>query len=273
MAVVISSSLVLGEIGTVPLSHPRILYDNIYRRGTISAGTEETGFAAENVGDDLTWDYWRPTTLPDRIEVQLDEGEEVNCAAIVHNLGTVSNTVKFQYHNGSDWVDLTDEISPGTDHVLMFIFDTVIASRFGFYLTGETSPAEMPSIAIAAAGKALAMERGVTLNHRPITMQRRTVLQNNMSEGGQRLGASIKREGVATQIAFKNIDHDWYRENFDPFAESARVYPFFWAWSPVDYPAEVAFLWLPPGNEDIRPEYADLPDRFDVAFEVEGIVE
>ena len=263
MPVINSSSL--------SIRNPRILYDDIFRRGTVAADSELGNFVAENVADGLTYDFWKPATQPSRIEVQLSASEQVDCAALVHTLGTCFCGVKFQYHNGSIWVDLTSQIFPTSDNVLMFFFGQVTASRFGFLISGDNSPVEIPAITVAAAGKALAVERGVTLNHRPITLQRRTTFLNNMSEGGQRLGLSIVREGVETNVAFKYLDVDWYRTYFDPFVDHVRTEPFFMAWSPQDNPEDAAYLWLPPGKEDIRPEHADLQDRFHVAFDVEGI--
>lgn len=275
MAVVISSEFVLNEAeAAIPLSHPRILYDDIWRTGTISASTEEEGFEAVNVADSLTWDYWRPTALPATLDVQLSAAADVDYALIAsHTLGSTGSTVSAQYHDGADWVELFPEYSPGVDKVLAFLFDSVTASRFRFTLDGANSPQDAPSIGIVMMGVALAMQRGVTLNHHPITMQRRTVARPQLSEGGQLLGRSIVRQGVMGNIAFQQLEADWLRAKFDPFVESARVYPFGWVWHPVTYPAEVALLWTPAGKEDIHPEHAGLPDRMNVAFDVDGIVE
>lgn len=274
MSVVISSELVLGPAPAIPLSYPRILYDDVWRDGTISASSEEEGYAAENVADGLTWDHWRPIDLPAWIEVQLSAGEEVDYALLAaHTIGTAAATVKPQYHNGSAWVDLASEVSPGTDKVLAFLFSAVTASRFRFYFGGQNSPSELPSIGIAMMGKALAMQRGVTLNHAPITLSRRTNVRPNVSEGGQTLGRSILRAGVSTQISFAHLERDWLRDEFEPFIESARVHPFGWVWAPVDYPAEVAFIWTPAGRPDITPVHTGQQEYMSVTFDVEGIVE
>lgn len=274
MATVISSELVLNADDLdIPLSHARILWHDIFRTGEISASSEVAGFEAANVADGRTWDHWQPDDLPAWVEVQLDAGVEVDYGLLVHTLGSTSATVKTQYHNGSAWVDLTVEVAPGTDRVLAFLFEAVTSSRFRFYFSGENSPAELPTVAVAMMGKALAMQRGVTLNHRPITLSRRTVARPQVSEGGKLLGRSIRREGVATEVEFEHIEAAWLREHFEPFIESARVYPFGWIWAPEDYPAEVAYVWTPAGKEDIRPVHAGLPNRMNVAFEVEGVIE
>lgn len=282
MAVVISSELVLNEAeADIPLTYPRILYHDIFggagtqtgEGGTITASSEDDDFPAENVADYLTWDFWKPTSLPATLEVQLDEGVEVDYGLLVHNLGTAGCSVQLAYHDGSGWVDLTDEYSPGTDRVLAFLFEAVTASRFRFTFSTDTFPPVMPSIAIAMMGKALAMQRGVTLNHAPITLSRKTIARPQISEGGRLLGRSIRREGAFTEIEFAQLEAAWLRQYFEPFIESARVYPFGWVWHPVSYPAEVAYVWTPSGKEDIRPEHSGLQDHLSVAFEVEGVIE
>lgn len=271
MAVVISSELVLNSTDTIPLTHPRILYQDIFRDGTITASTESTAAPAENVADGLTWDFWRPTALPATLEVETSAGVDVDYAFLAaHSLGTTEVTVKGEYHDGADWVTLFDEFAPGTDRVVAFLFEEITASRFRFYFTGS---GDMPSVGIAMMGKALAMERGVTLNHGPITLQRVTKVRPQTSEGGQTLGRSVQRQGVRASIDFENLQASWLRTYFEPFIESARVYPFGWVWSPVSYPAEVALCWTPAGKEDIRPEHSGLPDRMNVSFDVEGIIE
>lgn len=274
MAVVISSELVLNEAeAEIPLSYPRILWDDVWRDGTIAASSEQLGFEAANVADGLTWDHWLPSSLPATIEVQADSAEVVDYALLVHTLGSNECSVSGEYHNGSIWVTLFDEYSPGNDRVLAFLFEPVTASRFRFTIDGGNSPQGLPAIKIAMMGQQLAMQRGVTLNHRPITLSRKTVARPQISVGGALLGRSILREGVNTTIEFSALDADWLRANFEPFMESARVYPFGWVWHPEGYPAEVAFVWTPGGSEDILPEHAGLPDILSVSFEVEGIIE
>lgn len=278
MPVVISSDLVLGDDVSlvVPLSHPRILWDSILRRDgvVITPSTEQAGFAGANVADSLTWDFWRPTTLSATLEIEITASEECDYALIAaHTLGTAECTVRFDYHDGTDWAVWSEEVSPGNNKVLAFLNETVTASRFRLLLSTSAFPIIIPSIGIVQIGKALAMERGVTLNHRPITMQRKSVVRPQLAERGAVLGRSILRQGVQSEIEFQQLRDWWLRANFDPFIEAARVYPFGWVWAPVAYPAEVAFLWLPAGAEDIHPEHAGLQDRLQVRFNVEGIVE
>lgn len=271
MAVVISGELALSETPATPaLAYPRILYDDIWRAGTITASSEEDGFAAVNIADGFTWDFWRPESLPATIEVGLPNAVDVDYAFIAsHTLSSSGCAIVGEYYNGSSWVEMFPEYSPADDKVLAFLFDEVFSNRFRFSIDGS----DIPSIAIGMMGKVLRMQRGVTLNHQPITLSRKTVVRPNVSEGGHTLGRTIRRKGVATQIVFEHLEADWVREFFDPFIESARVYPFGWVWHPVTYPQEAALLWTPAGKEDIRPAHDGLQNRMSVEFDVEGIVE
>lgn len=274
MAVVISGEMVLNEADAeIPLTYPRILYDDIVRTATLTPSTEDVDAPAANVADGLTWDFWTPTAMPATLEIETDAAVDVDYVLLVHNLGSNEATVLGEYHNGSTWVELFDEHAPGNDRVLAFLFEEVTASRFRLTFSGISSPAQLPSIKIAMMGKALTMMYGVTLNHAPITLSRSTVVRPQLSEGGQLLGRSIRREGVETTLEFAQLEAGWLRQYFEPFIESARVYPFGWVWHPVSYPAEVAFVWTPAGKSDIRPAHDGLQDRLSVSFEVEGVIE
>lgn len=273
-SVVVSSSLVLNDTElVVPLSNPRILWDDVWRGGTITASSEDANASAANVADGLTWDHWRPTSLPATIEVQVDLTRSVDYALFAaHDIGTNEISVKVQYHDGSTWVDAMPEYMPGNDGVIVLLFDSVTATRFRVYLDGDNSPQQMPSIGIIMMGSALAVPRGLMLNHRPVTLSRRTVIRPQLSETGLLLGRSIRRSGVTTKLAFQYLETPWVREKFNPFIEYARRYPFGWVWNARDYRTEVAFLWLPSGSPDIRPELAGMNDRMNVSFDVEGVV-
>jgi len=73
--------------------------------------------------------------------------------------------------------------------------------------------------------------------------------------------------GVESSVTFQRLEQDWYRSDFDPFAQSARQFPYFFCSDAQNYPLEVAYVWT---REDIRPSYADW-DNFTVAWPLEGI--
>lgn len=278
MSIVISDNVVLGTAGVLPLSHPRIMWDSILRRGTLTASSELADFEAINAIDDLTFDFWRPSAMPATLEIELSEAEEIDYAFLAaHTIGTDGASVKVQQFvaegegegegEGGEWIDLTIEFAPGSDRVIAFLFDPVIGARFRFLFDGPVAP----YIGVAMLGKALAVERRIYQGHTPITFGRRTVMRPQRSEGGALLGRSIVREGVATKIAFSNLTAAWIRETFSPFIDHARtIGTFGWAWRPDEFPAEVAFVWV---SDDIQPTNAGPRDLMAVAFDVEGLIE
>ena len=112
------------------------------------------------------------------------------------------------------------------------------------------------------------MTRTIFGGHSPITLSAKTEYRNSVSETGQWLGRSIARQGTETEYSFTLVDDLWYRENFQPFVESAKTNPFFIAWRPDLYPDEVAYVWT---TEDIKPQNRGGSTRLmNFAFSVEG---
>lgn len=267
MPVVISSSMVLGSSDDPPLTHPRILWDDWCRRGTVTASTEAEGYPVENAVDYLTYDWWRPSSIPAWIEVQIPISEPINsCLIAAHTLRTTECSIKVQYWDGANWVDASSEILPANNRVIMFLFDVVYTTRARVYIQGGT----VPEIGVVMFGKALATQRAIYQGHSPVNLARRTDIRPNTSEGGQWLGRSIRREGVATSITINNQHADWMREKFEPFIDAARTYPFGWAWRPSRWPEEVALVWT---NKDIVPQNSGPIDMMTVTIPVEGHIE
>lgn len=273
MALVISSDLVLGSTDlAIPLTYPRFFYESFFRTGTVTASGEESEeFAVENaILDPATWNFWRPDLMPATLTVELASAAPANYALLVaHTLGTDGVTVTVEYldEDGSPetWTELGEAL-PGDDRVFAILFEETTARQFRLTFSGAT----IPSIGVAMLGKALAMPVGTTLDHGPITLAGKTVIQPNVSEGGQFLGRSIRREGSATEIAFRALTAAFVRNEFAGLIEHARTKPFGWAWAPEDYPAEVAYCWT---SDDIKPVHAGLQTYLDVAFDVDGLLD
>lgn len=272
MPVIISDALVLaGETDGVPLGHARILYDDVFGLSdtVLVPSTEAAGFEAENAADYLTYDFWKATVLPATLEAQAATAHEINYMLIAaHSAGDEGASFQPQYHDGSGWVDLAAETNPGSNRVVAFLFESVIASRVRVLVDGSGDP---PSLGVVMAGKALAMEMSVPMEHRPAPFARKTSFSVNASENGQILGRSVRREGVEIPIAFNHLTNEFVRAEFEPFIDHARnVGGFGWLWSPVDYPDDVAYCVC---ETDINPEHAGLSWRMNVEFVAKGMLE
>ena len=128
-----------------------------------------------------------------------------------------------------------------------------------------------PRIAVLYVGKLLVFQYGVQAGHTPIPYGRNRRVVTGRSQGGDFLGRVVNGGKLRTEATIKNLDPDWYRQNVEPFAGDGALGPFFWAWKPESYPAEVVFAWLADGAE-IIPVPNHLAGYIDISFQMEGII-
>jgi len=265
MAVVISNNLVLLDRFTgEPLNHARIGYAKI--AGTITASSSAPGYPASDADYEMTYNYWKPQTMPANWEV--NPGGNTACtymAIAAHTFGTDGTTVSAQFWNGTQWVTLASS-SPlaGDDSPIMFIFSELAATKYRIYISGSTSP----RVGVIYIGKTLDMQRAIYGGNSPITLSRETVTRPTISERGQWLGRSIIRAGSTGSWSWQNLKAAWYRANFDPFVEHARTKPFFIAWRPETFPDEIAYCWT---DSDISPTNQGVADFMSVTLNAKGL--
>jgi len=264
MGVYISSALTLSAAAALTADFAKIGYQKI--TGTITASTETAGFPASAANNELTGTYWKPTAMPATWEIDAGAAESVDYIGIAaHTFGTDNTSVAIEYYDGAAW-QVIDDINPGDNAPIMFIFTQRNEARYRLNLTGPT----VPRVGVVFVGKHLEMQRGMYVGHSPITLSRKTFVRNNISEAGQFLGRSIVRTGSGTSYQWDNLTSTWYRENFDPFVVHAQTKPFFIAWKPVTYSNEVGYVWLPEGR-DIMPSNSGTLDYMSVSMDVEGL--
>jgi hypothetical protein len=248
----------------VPLTHSRIGIDNIARTGTVDASSAAVGFPASAAANPLTYEFWKPTSVPAWFRVDAGAPVTVDYVGIAsHNLGSAGSTVTVQRSSDNDtWVDVVATV-PTNNSPIMFLFAGVSARYWRVLVTGNS-----PTIGVINIGKVLEMQRAAYAGINPIDLSRRTVIRPNVSEGGQWLGRSVIREGSATSVGFRHLTNAWYRANFDPFVEEARSYPFFFAWRPEGYPDSVGYVWT---QSDIVPTTMGIKDFLEVGLDLEGL--
>lgn len=262
MSVVITKNLVLSESVEYPLTHARIGYKKL--SGTMTASSAAAGYDADYANNYLTYNFWKPEALPATLELTADSVSMANYIGIAaHEIGTSNCAVYAEYYDGSDWVTI-EGIAPIDDSPIMFIFDTVTSARFRIRVAGSTAP----RVGVVFVGMTLDMMRPIYGGHTPITMGRVTTLKNNRSETGQFLGRTVQRYGTKTSFDWKNLNPQWYRSEFDPFVEAARVQPFFIAWRPSKYPHEIGYVWT---ESDITPQNSGVRGLMDVSVQVMGL--
>ena len=269
MSVIIANNLILSPPEDAPpLTHARIGYRTIWRKAgaTVTASSEEADFPASAAAQELTYEFWRPTSLPATWEVDAGEGVTVDyCGIASHTMGSSGNAVAIQYHDGTDW-QTVQELKPASDNTFMLLFEPTIARRWRIRLSDGAAP----SIGVVFFGRTLAMQRSIYGGHSPLNLSRSTTREPNRSDRGQWLGLSLVRRGVSTDFSWQHLTAAWYRANFDPFVEYATQSrgTFFIAWRPSKFPDEVGYCWV--DQDDIQPSNMGQRDLMQVDMTVRG---
>lgn len=261
--IVISQNFYLAP-GVMPLTHARIGWQTFTRDVTATVSSAAAGFPALALRNSLTYEHWQASSMPATAAWDAGVARDVDYLGIAsHTIGSSAATVAVEYStNGVDWT-VVAETTPADDEPLMFIFGVVTARYWRIRLTGSTAP----FIGAVYIGKLLEMMRPIYGGHTPINLSRDTVIRPQISQAGQWLGRAIVRKGLSTTASWKHLDANWYRTYFDPFVESAREYPFFFAWRPADHPDEVAYCWV---GGDIAPSNMGIRNLMEVSVTMEG---
>lgn len=272
--IVASRPLILSPAdSTVSLTHSRILWENRARfdvvdasNVTVSSETDEGPRDAPLTPDTAT--YWQGSSLPATWLVDLGQSYPINCVGLVHTLGSSRAAVVPELSpDASVWTEIADDMMPANDAPLMLLGATQNARYLRLTFSGSTGSVP-PAISVVYVGLALAMEKPLSGGYPPIDTSRETVLNRELSIGGQFLGQDFQRKGVTGSVTYRRLTRAWVRESFDPFVLSARRYPYFFAANPEDFPEEVAYVWA---HKDIRPVYMGQLTDQEVSWEHSGI--
>lgn len=256
---------------TGDLDKARILYHDLALTATITGSSEDPDYPADAAQRIDTYERWRPAAaaLPATWQAYFGSAKLFDYLFIAaHDLGTKRCTIKAQYSgDGGNWYDASDTHSPTDDSAIALLFPRVLAPYARLYITQSGSPTEVPTIGVIKIGCALVMQRTIYGGHTPITLGREVELNAPLSKGGNLLAQNMERAGFKTSAAFRHLEPEWYRENFDPFARTARTYPFGFAWRPEAWPDEVAYCW---SESPLRPSNMGVKDFMQVTVPMTG---
>lgn len=254
------------------LQNARIGFQNHARSDTVTGNNVTVSSEIDGAPRDAplrpdTAEYWQAAALPATWTVDLGRFCNIDYVGIAaHSFGSDRCSVLVETSpDGVTYTEFADDVMPADDAPIMILGDLLSARFVRITLEGLGDVARMGVVYI---GEALAMQRAVAGSYRPITMSRETVTYQGLSRGGQFLGQSFRRNGVKGSAAFKYLDADWVRANFDDFSKAARQYPYFFAWNPQDFPDEIGYVWT---AQDIVPMYMGLIDQMEVSWEMKGI--
>lgn len=184
-----------------------------------------------------TYERWRPSSGAVTVKFQMGVAAEIDFIGIAaHNLSGESFVLSTAETIGGATTDV-EGFSLTDNTAVMATFEPRTVQEIVFTSTLSSDN----EIGVVSAGKALKMQRNIYGGHSPINLSPKTTFQSEETETGQFLSQNIIREGLSTSFSWKFLDPDWYRENFQPFALSARRFPFFIKWRPDLYNDEVAY--------------------------------
>lgn len=227
---------------TTSLKNARIGFTNLL--------TTSTTIEAKKMLIPNTYERYRPTAGAKTVKFQLSSPAEVDFVGIAaHNAGTQDGGVDIlvQYATTIGGALTTIEnVEFADNNAVMPLFTAVTIAEIAITFNASTLGLEL---GVIYAGKALEMLRPIFGGHSPIDLSSVAQYQSTTSESGQFLGRNINRQGLATDFSWQHLDDVWYRDNFQPFVESAKRLPFFIKWRPDLYDV-AAFGYT---TSDIKP--------------------
>ena len=269
---------------TFPANHARIGYDNLTPDATVSASTEEAGFPASSVKNQMTYEFWRPTAVPATLAVTFAAQPVDYVGIAAHNLADTGGTVAIEYQQGGVWHTLTFVVPTGIGATLDLdfaaqqynVFENIADNGAILFQFAEvnctgvrvTIDGAVSSVGVVYAGRMLEMYRPFYSSHQPGKLSRKTTIKPNKSVNGQFLGRSVLRQGLVEQYGWGNTPISWYQLNIDPLSRAAIEAPLFIAWNPLEHPDHVLYGWT---SDDISPTLSGTLNHVDFGFSVEGV--
>lgn len=250
---------------TLNKKYARILYEQ--KTATITADTSVAGTNAANLANPLTYSYWQADSDTAELVIDFGSSQLINCVAILLD-NIKGGLIKFQYWAGvayEDW-DSDTGFMATSNNPIMFEATQKATERVRI-LINCVSTGEQPLARSVYAGQNLIMQRSIYGGHSPINLNRTNTIKPNYSEGGQFLGRSQVRTGLQSTYDWNNLTAAWYRSDFEQFAQSAVLTPWFIAWKPSSHADETAYCWT---QGDISPSNTGTRDFMSVSVQARG---
>ena len=230
-------------------NHPRVLWNSVSRRGTVTVSSEADGYDGTNAATATTADRWKPTSLVATWDLVFDDFEDVNAVAIAsHTIGSNDCGVRIDQWDGADWVAIMTVKFPEDDGPVVFLFEELNLDRIRVRISGS----DAPEIGVIHVSKAIELPQKVYMGAQtPVDLALVTKFENNRTSNGQYLGRSIVSAKNENTFTVEHLTETWVRDNLFPFIKDAREYPYFLLERPEDYPDAVSYRWR---DDDITPQ-------------------
>ena len=227
-------------------NNPIVFWESLSGTLSTATGTEVESAALSATG--TTYDPWiaSPSGGTAALQIVFASAQSLNAVAIAaHNIGTIGATVRVQYStdSGSSWIETeAGNISPSDEQAILFYFDEVSADYWRIYVTNAGS--NDVQIAVAYWGTVMTIPQRIYQGYAPPITPTNVMLQSNVSQGGNLLGAAVVRKGSSASAAVKNIDPTFIRgSDFKGFVDHFNSgNGSFWAWRPTKY-GDLFYCW------------------------------
>ena len=244
-----------------PLTHARILWD--FRAGAATGD----GTGAALAANDYTAQRWDSEGAGDWT-FQFAANQDVDTFVIAaHNLAGKEVVISSSTgtHVFTPFVARAT-FTPADNSPIFVMANTESGAPFDVrrYRVSVDGAAQ---VGIIRAGKALQMQRALYGGHNVALWNRVTEGQQSFSETGQWLGRTLKRLAYANSYDWQHITAPWYRDNFEPFAQTLPLRPFAIAGNPAKMPQDVAWGWA---QSDVRPENMGVRNFVTFGMQVTG---
>ncbi len=236
----ISPALILSADAIASLANPVFAWRNVLTASAIAADEALDAYPVTNLANTQTSSVWKSgSTDAQELVLTINSDAPVDFVGIArHNFGTGSIALTltgFTAEPGDEGAVLA-ELSPGTDAPLLILFEAGYYTELRLLL----EPIDVaPQAAVLYAGKALIMPRSTPAGFVPLPDALEREQLTGIAENGDFLGDIIISERLTTDVTFQLLDGDWYRQNMRAFVQAGI--PFFYCWSPANYPNESGF--------------------------------
>ena len=242
-----------------PLNHARILYD--FKAGSASGGGSNPEFAVS----DYTAQRWDSEGAGAWV-FEFDANQDVDTFVIAaHNLAGIAVTIGTSTATTGGFTTRAS-FTPADNSPIFVMANTAGGAVFDVRRY-QVSVGGAAQVGIIRAGKALQMQQPFYGGHNVALWNRVTEGQQAFSETGQWLGRTQKRLAYANSYEWMHIKADWYRDNFEPFAQTLPLKPFAIAGNPARMPQDVAWGWA---GGDVSPQNMGLRDFVTMGMQVTG---
>lgn len=274
MGIVVPNAYALTLAAAGDSNRPVIGWHNLVRVDTIGADHEVVQYPATNLANPDTNLVWKSGSTADQYVTVLFGAEvEVDYIAVArHNLGTglVAATVHGLPFGGNpatdgDWDELVAQNLLADDSPAIWRFEP--SDLIGVRLKLEPGSVA-PQAAVLHCGKLLVMEKGVQPGHVPFPFAAQPNVISPIAVSGDFLGDIIVGGKRSSTASFINLTPAWVRGNLGAFLRVARL-PFFWAWRPTQYPAEVGYAKC---TNNPMPVPSQLAGFMDLQLQMDGLI-